>query len=347
MMTRIFTRARTRSLVAWIIPLTLIGIVAALYRWSEPANVIPINNSSTSGKSGIVLRNAPFAAYSGGHKAWSLWAKSIELEHSQYASATSIQSAILTDIKDGVLYATSENQTILPLTSEPAVTSIAKMPVSTAILHNRPGAHTAPGPEPAPDAPLGPVLLRFHAKSGHYTLGTAQDLTGDLTSTYTSKWRLQLEGNVAVTTRDGDSLHTESLMIIDLTNIKTHKEEQRLECNSGATISRKDSKITANKLRYALNDHTVELLDGVRGTFRTGNIQTQRTFWILDQNIIQVPDPSAGTLNGNQFSASSLTMDLKNGTQSANSLRIIFRTDSEGRPIGLQMHESDFGAGKR
>jgi hypothetical protein len=91
--------------------------------------------------------------------------------------------------------------------------------------------------------------------------------------------------------------------------------------------------ITSNRLRYSLSDRTVELLDGVRGVTKEGNIQSQRAYWSLKDDVVQIPDPMTGTLNGNDFSADSLTLDLKNGTQSANHGIIYFRTDREGFPI--------------
>ena len=166
--------------------------------------------------------------------------------------------------------------------------------------------------------------------SGHYYIGSANALPADLNAVYAARWQLHLSGDVAVTTRDGNSLHTESLTMMELTNIKTHTIEQRLECDSGATVSRRGVKITANRLRYSLSDHTVELLDGVRCTFRGGSIQSQRVFWSLNDDVVQIPDPSTGILNGSVFAAKSITLDLRNGRQVANHGSIYFRTDKDG-----------------
>lgn len=257
------------------------------------------------------MENAPFAAYSGGHKAWSLWAKTIDLEHSPYSTASNVQSATLSDIRDGVLYGTSPTESILSLNSAP-----------------RPKPLFLPAAAD-PTAPLGPAAVRFHAKNGRYFVGSTQPLPGDLSANFSAHWQLNLSGDVAVQTRDGNSLNAESLTMMELTNLKTHRVEQRLECDSGATISRKGVKITANRLRYSLDDHTVELLDGVRGAFKEGDLQSQRTYWSLKDDIVQMPDPSTGILNGNRFSAESLTLYLKEGRQIANHFHIYFRTDMD------------------
>jgi len=303
-----------RRMLPWLTPTVIVCSIAGLYRWSEPRRSVPTEfaNRASAGV-GIHLENAPFAAYSGGRKTWSLWAKSIDLEHSPNASAGSIQSASLTDIRSGVLYSSSPTGSNLPLTSTPQPGPLLSRVSSSDV-----------------DTPSGPPAVKFHAGSGHYYIGSAQPLPGDLNSTYTARWQLQLSGGVAVETRDGNSLHTESLTIMELTNLKTHLAEQRLECDSGATVSRRGVKITSNRLRYSLNDHTVELLDGVRGTFKEGSIQSQRTFWSLNDDVVQIPDSSTGILNGSEFGAQSITLDLKNGRQVANHGSIFFRTDKEG-----------------
>jgi hypothetical protein len=302
-----------RRLLPWLTPAAIAGSIAALYHWSEPKKIAtnPLLRGASVGVS-IHLDNAPFAAYSGGRKTWSLWAKSIDLEHPEYAAAGSFASASLTDIRDGVLYSVSptEHGSSQPLTSTPQPAQL---------LSRISSSDSA--------APSGPPAVKFHAGSGHYYLGSAQPLPGDLSSSYTARWQLQLSGGVAVTTRDGNSLHTESLTMMELTNLKTHGVEQRLECNAGATVIRKGVKISANRLRYSLSDHTVELLDGVRGSFREGSIQSQRTFWSLNEDTVQIPDASTGILNGNDFAAQSITLDLKNGRQMANHISIYFRTE--------------------
>ncbi len=262
---------------------------------------------------GIHLKNAPFTAYSGGRKAWSLWAKGIDLEHPEYGGAASFVSASLTDIRDGILYSVSpsEPDSALPLSSAPQ-----QSPILSRVNISSGDTTTA--------------AVKFHAGAGHYYIGSTQALPRDLSGIYTAHWQLQLSGGVAVTTRDGNSLHTQSLTMMELTNVVTHATEQRLECDAGATVSRKGVKITANRLRYSLSDHTVELLDGVRGDFHEGSIQSQRVFWSLKDDMVQIPDPSTGILNGNEIAAQSITLDIKNGKQTANHGSIYFRNGKEG-----------------
>src|SRR5580658_9310006 len=115
---RLPTRAILRKSFPWLLPAGIVGSIFGLYRWSEPPHIIP-NSISSRGSTtvSIHLDNVPFAAFAGGHKVWSLWAGRIDLEHSPYSTATSIQSATLTDIRDGILYATSPNESLLPITS--------------------------------------------------------------------------------------------------------------------------------------------------------------------------------------------------------------------------------------
>jgi hypothetical protein len=127
--------------------------------------------------------------------------------------------------------------------------------------------------------------------------------------------------------------------MMELTNNKTHGVEQRLECNSGARVTRRGVTISANRLRYSLSDHTVELLDGVRGAFKEGSIQSQRVFWSLNDDVVQMPDLSTGILNGSNFATQSVTLDLKNGLQIANHGSIYFRTDSEGNSLPGAKHK--------
>jgi hypothetical protein len=308
-----------RKLLRWLVPVAIIGAVAGLYKWSEPSKTVSgqFVHGASVGVS-IHLENAPFAAYSGGRKTWSLWAKGIDLEHPQFAGPGSFQSAALTDIRDGILFSVSPtlHESNIPLTSTPQG---LLQPSRT-----DPSQPSAADPEAA---------VKFHAASGHYYVGTIQPLPGDLNINYSARWQLRLSGGVAIATRDGNSLHTESLTMMELTNIKTHAIEQRLECDSGATVSRKGVSITANRLRYSLSDHTVDLLDGVSGSFKEGNIQSQRVFWSLNDDTVQAPDPSTGILNGNDFSAQSIMLDLKNGLQAANHGRIYFRNYKEGEPL--------------
>ena len=320
-------RTSVQRSITWFI---LVGITLAiygLYRWSEPTRVAPGTASHGSPRVGIHLENVPFAAYSGGHKAWSLWAKGIDLEHSPYSSATSIQSATLTDIRNGVLYASSDTDAMLPVT-------MGTTPPTAGATGNQ---HSQPAGKPDhtidPTGPLGPPAVKFHAHSGRYFIGASERLPGDLSATFTAKWQLRLEGDVTVVTRDGDSLHAESLTIMQIVNQHTNRVEQRMQCDTGATVTRRDVKISANWLRYTLRDHTVELLDGVRAAFKAGNVQSERCFWMMSDDMVRIPDAATGTLDGNKFRANGLVLDMKHGQYTVSSGKILFQQESDGIPV--------------
>ncbi len=299
------TRARP-----WIVSAAVVCTLAVAYHFAEPIHS-PGNMFNTAGvHAGIHLENVPFVAYSGQRRAWSLKAKSVDITHSQYSSAATIQSALITSITDGLLFPSDPNGNdgLLPITAQTTDTA----------------GHAKPGK----DTPL----LTFKAQTGHYFVGSTHPLPPDLAANYTCRWQLQLEGGVAIRTRDGDELKTERLTILGITGISNHKEEQRLECDAGALLSRKDVSINANRLRYALEDHTVELLNGVRLVFKSGTVQSERTFWALHENVIRIPDRCSGTLNGSAFSAAMLTLDLKNETSKATGFWVELSRDSEDLP---------------
>jgi hypothetical protein len=291
----------------WLITGVVVGALAAAYHFAEPLHTSPGFNSSAGVHAGIHLENVPFVAYSGSRLAWSLKAKSIDITHSQYTSSAAIQSAQINEISEGTLYPSdpSENS-LLPFSTA----ADAKQPIS-------------------PDKPL----LTFKAAVGHYYVGGTHPLTPDLAANYTCRWQLVLEGNVRIQTRDGDELRTDRLTMLGLTGISNHKEEQRLECDAGAVIARKDVSITANRMRYALEDHTVELLNGVRMVYKNGSVQSDRTFWELKANVVRIPDRCSGIMNESSFTAGMLTLDLKQDTIHAYGLQMFLGKDQDGMPV--------------
>src|SRR5690242_1340389 len=84
----------------WIAALAVgVGVYLA-YRWAEPSPAsFTASNNLSARPAGIRLENAPFTGYAQGQKAWSLWAKQIDLQRSQGAALGDIQSADLTDIR--------------------------------------------------------------------------------------------------------------------------------------------------------------------------------------------------------------------------------------------------------
>ena len=140
---------------------------------------------------------------------------------------------------------------------------------------------------------------------------------------------LHLSGDVAITTRDGDTLRANAITVMEIVNRQTHKAEQRLQCDEGATIGRREVRIVANRMRYSIRDHTAELLDGVRATFKAGSFQSQRCFWSLEENIVRIPDPSSGMLDDNRFRAERVTLDLANDCYTATNGKLSFKSDPE------------------
>lgn len=345
-------RRSFRRIARWGLFLGLVIGVFLLYRWSDPYRLsggnLPAAPATTTTAT-IHMENAPFSAYPNGHKAWSLWAKSVDLEHPPYTPVTSFQSATLTDLRNGVLYASSPRETMLPPTegSQPPPaphlsqqkTTGLPAPSNPSLAKQGEDTPTGQGKEPDDSAPLGPPLAYFRAQHGRYLQGQAEPLEADLSLNYTLQWQLKLSGDVDIKTPQGDELHTEALTILELTNLRTHQTEQRLQCDSGATIMRKDVKILANRLRYTLTDHTVELLDGVHGVFKDGAIQAERVFWALQDNVIRAPDTSTGTIQGQNFSAEGLVLDRHRHMDTANRMILYFRSDKEGQlelPSGLR-----------
>ena len=306
MASSLFHSVAARRALPWILSGAVIAALAAAYHFAEPIHSPGSMNNLAGVHAGIHLENVPFVAYSGSRQAWSLKAKSVDITHSQYSATASIQSAQINEISEGTLFPSeSGDDGLLPFT-----------------------ATTEPRKPAAPDKPL----LTFRAHTGHYYVGGSHPLTPDLAGSYTARWQLVLEGDVRVRTRDGDELKTERLTIMGLTGINNHKEEQRLECDAGAVIARKDVSITANRLRYALEDHTVELLNGVRMVYKSGAIQSERTFWELKTNVVRMPDRCSGTMDDSTFTAGMLTLDLKKDAIRATGIRVLLPQDAGDGP---------------
>ncbi|HLK58409.1 MAG TPA: hypothetical protein VKU00_17710 [Chthonomonadaceae bacterium] len=311
------TRRLLKYLAGWILFFGLAGGIYLAYRWAEPSPrdlhpLYPSNGPQVS----IRLENVPFTAYADGHKAWSLWAKSVEMEHGIGSAFVNLQGATLTDIRDGVLYPSSPNAE--PLTIIP--------PVGSA----KPGSPKPPAPTP-PEA-LGPPVARFHAKQGRYFPGTAQPLPPDLNGQFYPLWQFRLTGDVDLTTSAGDHLQSDALTIMELINRQTRKTERRMVCDSGAQITLNSIQIHANQARYDPEARLVTCFGGVRATYKEGNLQTEQATWSLKDQMIQCPMPSAGVIQKMPYQAASLTLDLKHRIHKANDIHLKLRRDESGEP---------------
>ena len=97
--------ALLRLLRGSLLPLFGLGVFLT-YRWAEhaPSAPDPVVRNAAGRVVVVRLDNAPFTAYSEGRKTWSLHAAQIDLERLPGAAFSNIESASLTDIKQGVLY---------------------------------------------------------------------------------------------------------------------------------------------------------------------------------------------------------------------------------------------------
>jgi len=299
-------RRLLRRVSGYLLVAGAVGAITLVVRWADPTPSLPTPvGTAGTGKVLFRLENAPFTAYSGGHKAWSLFARSVDLEHPLGASFSTLQSATLTDIRDGALYPASPNDTG-PLTL------------------SSPSANAPLAPAPASDT-LGPPLATFHAGQGRYILGTNEPVSPDIQLLYTVRSQFKLTGKVDIQARSGDHLQSEALTILDLVNRRTGKSEQRIVCDSGAMITLKGAHIHANQMRYDPRERVVECLGGVRGAFKSGAVQTERAFWSLKDNVIRCPDTAAGTQEDNLFQGEGITLDLNHHKYYANHMTLSYR----------------------
>ena len=299
-----------KRLAGWMLVPGIAAVIYLAYRWAEPSpnafkHLIPSSGTQIS----IRLENVPFTAYSGGHKAWSLWAASIEMEHGAGSAFANLQGATLTDIRDGILYPSSPN-------AEPLTILTPQSPPKS-------GAPAAPAPTP-PEA-LGPPVATFRANQGQYLPGALQQLPPDLAGQFFPLWQFHLTGGVDLKTSVGDRLQSESLTIMELANRQTRKTERRMVCDAGAQITLNGIQINTNQARYDPDQRIVACFSGVHGTFKEGNVQTDQATWSLKDQIIQCPYSAAGVIQGTPFEADNITLDLKQRVHNANHIRFHLR----------------------
>lgn len=255
--------------------LPLFGLIVFLtYRWAErspaPPDVVVRN---ASGRVVVVrLDNAPFTAYAAGRKTWSLHAAQIDLERLPGSAFSNIESASLTDIRQGTLY--------------------------------RPPASLFPSLQDS-------VAARFSARSGRYAQGRNETLAPDLALVFILRWQFRLEGDVVFRTDSGDELKAASLTILEMTNRHTGKLERRIVCDQGATIQTKGVHLQSNQLRFNPADRTVECLGGVYATFSGGSAQSESAYWSPQNQTLTCPGAVSGMMQGLPFQAVNVVSDIR------------------------------------
>lgn len=286
------------------VPAGLIGLVGSLillYRWAEPSRTAASSSVEGSHTSvAIRMENADYANYVQGRKTWAVRVQAIDLQRLPGSPLADIQAADMTGIHDGSLYAPSR-EAEAPLTSTP---------------------------EPLGD--FGQPEATFRAQRGRYTAGAFQTPPAELTSLYNLEWQLKLMNNVHYVTRAGDRLTTDLLTILQLTDRRTRRKEQRILCDEGATMTHKDASLKANQIRYSPATREVECLGGVRGTFKEGVVQTERAFWSVKEQMLRCPDTATGVIRGMPFTAEGITIDLKQRKIHANRGSVELRTEDTG-----------------
>ena len=268
--------ALLRWLRCGLLPLFGLGVFLT-YRWAERAPFLPdavVRNAS--GRVVVArLQNAPFTSYADGRKTWSLHAAQIDLERLPGTAFSNIESASVTDIRQGVLYR-------LPASISPAAS---------------PKESTA--------------AARFSARSGRYAQGGAETLPSDLALVFALRWQFRLEGDVSFETTADDKLTASALTMLELTNQRTGKLERRIVCDQGAVIQTKGLRLQSNQLRYNPADRTVECLGGVYAAFSGGTAQAESAYWSPQNQTLTCPGAVSGVMQGLPFQAINVVADIR------------------------------------
>jgi hypothetical protein len=280
------------------------------YRWAEPSPdaLRAVSTGGTGNSATIRLDDTPFAGYLNGARTWSLHAGQVNILRLPNTSLTNVQSASIVDIRDGALY------------DPPRAASPGATPVATHVMEAG-----------APAANSGPISATFHAKTGRYSAGMLEAAPADLEMLYTVQWQFKLSGDVVFRTRAKDQLSAPSMTIYTLVNRRTGKPEQRIICDQGGKMTHQGVGLTANTIRFNPKDRTVECLSGVRGTFKSGNVQAERVFWSLDDETLRCPETAAGTVQGMPFIALGLTLDVKHRKHHAKHIHLDINLESLSR----------------
>ena len=297
---RLFVRA-----LGWgIVAILAIGLTLA-YRWAGQTSLLPppayVNNRTTPT---FLLTNTTYTETSNGHKTWSVWAGRIEMDHMPGAALAAIQTATLTDIRNGVLY---------------------RVPASPSSFGTAAAAQTSTPETGAPAA-------TFRADQGRYAIGDLASVPNDIALAYSVRWQLKLTGNVDLRAADGDHLRADSLSILEMISRRTGRLERRIVCDNGMQVSSKDVRVHANVARYDPAGRTVECLDGVRGAFREGAIQADSLFWSLKDQVLRCPETATGTFRAFTGAWNGMRIDLKRHRLYANSFDGTIRSGNVAFP---------------
>lgn len=282
------------------------------YLWAEPKPTpAPPIRSGFGNTVILTLKDAPFFGYSEGRVTWTLQAGKIELLPLQGGGLANVSTATLTNIRQGALYELP-SVVALPNTVKPASLT-QNIPSSVADAKAMAGKPTA----------------TFRADEGKYTAGANEPLPGDLAVYYFPQWQFRLSGNVQFQSASGDTLTADSLVIVEMRSKQNQKLERRILCETGGKIKAQKAEFQANTARYDPQSRTVECVNGVRGTFRGGSVQTDRLFWSLREQIVSCPDTTTGTLRDVPFIAENLRINIKAETSEARHIRFQLRIDKE------------------
>ncbi len=296
-----------RRTLLWLIPLSLLVFsIYYVYRWAEP-NPDDLRRALepvVKKKAYLRLENAPFSASVENRKTWEVFAQKIEVEQMPGASVSDLQSATLTGIKDGKLYDLPRELT---------------------------------GDKSEPKNVTEKVEAVFRADAGRYAVNDTDPLPAELAMLYRAKWQLKLSGNVQIKTALGDALDAPVLTVLELERARDRKIERRILCPEGAalTIGRKNGKtarLKANLIRFNPDERTVEALKGVAAVLSEGTAQTEHVYYDLKQEILLLPENSSGTLDGIEFIAQNLVIDLKHGTRRTKHARLQISEDRIASP---------------
>jgi hypothetical protein len=265
--------------------------VIVVYGWANGPNIVPIINNGPQNDVAIRLTDAPFTGVNAGRKSWSLWAAQIDVTRVPGVELASTEHAMLTDIRAGKLYDVPDRDS--PQGGSPAG------------ARDVPAVTTSPG-KAGNDQPI----ATFKADSGVYAVRELEPIPPEIALNYMVRWQFKLSGHVSFRSRSGDRLQSDRMTIFEMVNDRTHRLEQRVIFDNGATVTHKDVKITANHARYSPRERFVECVDGVRSVTKDGWFQTDRLFWSFKDRTIFCPDTTSGENRGSRFTATSLSMDL-------------------------------------
>jgi len=292
---------RIRRVITWCAAIGFVATAIVAYRWAEPSPRSLMNAHSPVGANASVqLINTPFAGYVDGFRAWSIHAGQVDVLRLPNSALTSIQSAQVVEIRDGNLY------------DPPTISAQTARNTGPRIM--------AAG---AIDTDKRRIAATFRADQGRYSLGALQMAPPDLEMMYTVQWQFRLMGNVVFKTRAKDELTAPSMTVYSLINRKTGRSEQRIQCEEGAKMTHLGIQVTANTMRFSPKDRMVECLTGVRGTFKQGNVQAERVYWSLNNEVLRCPESASGVVHGMPFTADGLTLDVKRRKHHADHIHIV------------------------